>query len=366
MDNPDSGDARIVSLADKVAFMLRPGSYARAPRNIELRETHMSFVFLTEDKVYKLKKPVFLSYLNFSTLARREAACRAELTLNRRLASDTYLDVVPIRLSTEGLSIGGKGKVVDWLVVMRRLEDDRALDRAIASEHVTVQKLSFLVAKLSRFFRHTRPVPLSADAYLLDLRRNLAFDEQFLLRSQFELPTPAIRNVAGAQRLYLHFARDELIQRVRDRRIRNGHGDLRPEHIYLDGCATIIDCLEFNDKLRRTDPFDELAYLSLECERLGAAWIGEFIRRGVTRTINDDPEPALFLFYRCHRAMLRARLAIAHLLEPSPRTPEKWPRQARAYLTIAARDARQLRYLIRTPTGRKGDCHRAGGLWSRR
>ncbi len=118
------------------------------------------------------------------------------------------------------------------------------------------------------------------------------------------------------------------------------------------------------------DPFDEVAYLSLECERLGAAWIGDYVRRGVSRALHDDPGPELFLFYRCHRAMLRARLAIAHLLEPNPRTPEKWPQRARAYLSIAARDAsRSTGFSEDQEVGKRSPlveaCDRLGKKWRR-
>jgi aminoglycoside phosphotransferase family enzyme len=139
---------------------------------------------------------------------------------------------------------------------------------------------------------------------------------------------------------------------MRRRRIVDGHGDLRPEHIWLGDPVRIIDCLEFNKRLRTVDPFDEIAFLGLECERLGAAWAGEYIERRMRRALRDGPIEELTTFYRCHRATLRARLAIAHLLEPNPRTPEKWPRLARQYLDLAASDAIKLERLLRTPGGR--------------
>jgi aminoglycoside phosphotransferase family enzyme len=97
---------------------------------------------------------------------------------------------------------------------------------------------------------------------------------------------------------------------------------------------------------------DELAFLCLECERLGIAWAGRYLRRRVMRDLRDHTPEALFWFYRCHRATLRARLAIAHLLEPRPRTPEKWRPLARRYLAIAAADATRLMRLLKSPTGR--------------
>jgi hypothetical protein len=102
---------------------------------------------------------------------------------------------------------------------------------------------------------------------------------------------------------------------------------------------------------RAVDPFDEIAYLDLECERLGAAWAGRYVKTRVGRGLNEHVPAALFHFYRSYRAMLRARLAIAHLSEPAPRTPEKWPRRARAYLNIAIRDATRLETLLSAQQG---------------
>jgi aminoglycoside phosphotransferase family enzyme len=155
-----------------------------------------------------------------------------------------------------------------------------------------------------------------------------------------------------AQRRFLSLRNDEIDARIRTRRIVDGHGDLRPEHIWLGDPVRIIDCLEFNPRLRAVDPFDEIAFLSLECERLGTKAVGSYVKRRVSRGLRDGLSEELFLFYRCHRATLRARLAIAHLLEPNPRTPDKWPRLARTYLRLATADAVRLERLLRKRKGR--------------
>ena len=131
---------------------------------------------------------------------------------------------------------------------------------------------------------------------------------------------------------------------MRGRHVVDGHGDLRPEHIWLGDPVGIIDCLEFNSRLRAVDPFDEIAFLCVECDHLGNSRAGDYIRHRTIQALQDGLSEELFTFYRCYRATLRARLAIAHLLEPDPRTPEKWPRVARDYLHIAANDAARLRY----------------------
>jgi aminoglycoside phosphotransferase family enzyme len=332
-------DASEPTLDQKVEFLSRPSSYSQAVTEVIRRETHMSWVFLVGNQAFKLKKPVRFPYLDFSTLEQRNAACRAELRLNRRLAPDVYLAVVPLTATAHGLSVDGSGTVMDWLVVMRRLDERQTLERAIMEDRIELWQLDRLVSTLVQFYRHAARASPSPAIYLRDWYRSLAYNRRVLLDPRLGLPSGLVTQIDGVQRRFLASHNEVLAGRIRHRSIVDGHGDLRPEHIWLGDPVKIIDCLEFNPSLRAVDPFDEIAFLSLECERLGAAWAGEYIRRGVTRGLRDGTSEEFFLFYRCHRAMLRARLAIAHLLEPNPRTPEKWPCLSRTYLRLAAADA---------------------------
>jgi uncharacterized protein len=347
---PSSADEP--SLGEKVTFLSRTDSYSSPVCDVARRETHMSWVFLAGEEVYKLKKPVRFPYLDFSTLSRREAACRAELVLNRRLAPDVYKAVVPIVQSRRGLAIGGPGKIIDWLVVMRRLDQRQTLEHALETRELASWQIDRLLSTLAAFYQHASAVLVSHESHLRDWRRSLAFNRQVLLDPRLGLPAGLVREVDRAQCRFLAKRSVLIADRVRSRHIVDGHGDLRPEHIWLGDPVRIIDCLEFNSSLRAVDPFDEIAYLNIECERLGGAWAGEYIRRRARHTLLDGLADELFTFYRCHRATLRARLAIAHLLEPNPRTPEKWPRLARAYLRLAANDARQLDRMIRKQSDR--------------
>jgi aminoglycoside phosphotransferase family enzyme len=340
------------TLADKVAFLSRPEAYPHDTGEVVRKETHMSWVFLAGDKVYKLKKPVRFPYLDFSTLKRREAACRAEYGLNRRLAPDVYIGVAPLTFSGRGLAIAGEGQTVDWLVVMHRLDERWSLEQVAREGRLETSQLDRLIATLVQFYRRARPVLLSPGVQLAAWPGNLTLNRCVLLDPRFDLPTGLIRRIDRSLRRFVAERGDILAARARRRRIVDGHGDLRPEHIWLDHEVRIIDCLEFNARLRTVDPLDEIAFLTLECERLGAAWAGRYIRKGIERGLNGDSPPELFHFYRAYRATLRARLAIAHLYESQPRTPEKWPRLARAYLDIAARDSAQIEAAFRTRASR--------------
>lgn len=319
---------------------------------IARRETHMSWLFFLDGAVYKLKKPVRFPYLDFSTLARREAACRAELALNQRLAPDVYEAVVPLVTTGGGMAIGGAGEVVDWLVRMRRFDPARTLEARLATGELTARELAALGGFLARFYRQAERVRLTPAGYLRGFREGLAYHRRVLLDRRLGLPGGLVRSVLAVQLRFLRTHRHLLEARVRRARILDAHGDLRPEHIWMGPPVKVIDRLEFSGILRAVDPLDELAFLDLEAERLGAPDVGARISRHVIAALHERHPPELYLFYRCYRATLRARLAIAHLLEPSPRTPEKWPRQARAYLAMAARDGRRLERLISRPTGR--------------
>ena len=302
----------------------------------------MSWVFLTEDRVYKLKKPVRFAYLDFSTLDRRRAACVAELTLNRRLAPEVYLDLLPLTYGATGLAVGGDGLVVDWLVVMRRLDEEWMLEERVIAGSVAAPDIDRLVDRLSLFYRHAAPDRLSPGVHLVEWRRKLAENRSVLLRGELGLPVTEVMHVDRVQRRYVDERGEVFASRVRSHRIIDGHGDLRPEHVWLGTPVLVIDCLEFSARLRSVDPFDEISYLGIECARLGAPWIGGYAVERLGRSLHQHPPHHLLAFYRTYRATLRARLAIAHLLEPTPRSPEKWGPLARRYLQLALDNARTL------------------------
>jgi aminoglycoside phosphotransferase family enzyme len=176
------------TLAQKVEFLGRICAYRHPVDTVTRRETHMSWVFLAGDKVYKLKKPVRFPYLDFSTLARREAACRAELKLNRRLANDVYLGVVPLITTPSGLSIDGDGTTVDWLVVMRRLDEKDTLERTILDGRTQNWQLDQLAATLIHFYRHASPVSIAPAVQSAGWQHSLTYNRRVLLDPRLGLP----------------------------------------------------------------------------------------------------------------------------------------------------------------------------------
>jgi uncharacterized protein len=321
-------------LAEKVRFLAAPGALAPGEQALA-RETHMSWVFLTQDRVFKFKKPVRFPYLDFSSLAAREAACREELRLNQVLAPDVYLRLARLtRADDGGLELDGAGETAEWLIVMRRLPQDSMLDARLKSGAASPADIERTADRLIAFYRAAPPVALSADFHVDKLRKQFALDREVITARRFD-----IDHGRGSVILdQLDGALEQLAGRVRARTLTStveGHGDLRPEHVCIDHEVRIIDRLEFDRTLRLIDPFDELAFLGMECAVAGAPWVAPIL---ITRARAQlaAPDDDLIGFYRASRASLRARLALAHLFDAEPREPAKWAPLAARYLDQAA------------------------------
>jgi aminoglycoside phosphotransferase family enzyme len=186
---------------------------------------------------------------------------------------------------------------------------------------------------LVAFYRSAPRVAVSGQDYLAHFQREQAANREVLLRPQFEL-RDAMSTLDRFDAALSRWA-GLLHERASSGRVVDGHGDLRPDHVYLMDPPVVIDCLEFNTRLRQVDPFDEIMFLSMECEMAGASWIGPRLVSGCIAALGDTPSGALLQLYTAHRALLRGRLAMAHLLDPVPRTPLEWPRRAQTYVDRA-------------------------------
>ena len=329
-------------LEAKVRALRDPATYPEAPRAIEARETHMSWVFLTEHHVYKLKKPVRYDFLDFSTLKKRRADCDAEVRLNRRFAPDVYLGIVALTADARStLRLNGEGEAIEWLVKMRRLPAEHMLDQRIRAGCLDNAEIRRVALRLADVYRQCTPVMSDAGAYRARFAAAIELNRRELARPEFNLPAAIIAAAHTAQVSFLAHDAALLDARVAAGSIVEGHGDLRPEHVCLEPVA-IIDCLEFNREFRIVDPADELAFLAMECAYLGAPDAGELLASTCLAAIGDQPPARLVTFYKLFRAMMRARLAIWHVHELEPKDWPKWRQSAQTYLALAAAYARDL------------------------
>lgn len=324
----------MVDLAEKVRFLSDPAAYAGATRHVEVRETHMSWVFLTDRRVYKLKKPLRRPFLDFTSLGSRRHFCEEELRLNRRLAPSTYKAVVPLRADASGALCLGGGEIVDWLVEMERLPQADMLDTRIEAGAAVPGDVERVAALLAGFYA-SLPAELADGGAAIEH----FVVEHKVTREILEHEDIGVGNRVGRvlDRVEAGIAalRPAMERRIAEGRIVEGHGDLRPEHVCLSRPPQIIDCLEFSRSMRIVDPYDEVNHLGLECAVLGAGWIRPILLRTLETRLGGRPEPELMALYGGFRMLLRARLCLAHLLEIPVRKPEKWRPLAMSYIALA-------------------------------
>lgn len=304
----------------------------------------MSWVFLGKDHVLKLKKPVSYPFLDFSTLAKRRFFCEEELRLNRRLAAETYRSVIPLYSRGAGqLSFDPPGRIVDWLVAMCRLPEQDMLDRRIKDKRLEERELHDVARKLADFYATCPPQIADGATYPALLVREQQVNRSILLRSEFDLRETGAAALLDDVDNGIEEMRQVVEARIAAGLVVEGHGDLRPEHVCLVSPPQIIDCLEFNRSMRILEPYDEVNYLGLECDLLGAPWARTVLLDTLEQHLGNRPDRRLLGLYGGFRCLVRARLCLAHLLEHPVRHPEKWRPLTLAYLAMAARECISLR-----------------------
>lgn len=279
----------------------------------EVRETHISWVFLHDDEVYKVKKPVALGFLDFSTLPLRKAACDAEVSLNQRLAAGVYRGVIPVTLNERGQhQLGGTGPIVDWAVVMRRLQDATGADRLLEAGNLHVEQIDRIARHLVTFHASTRcdaettafgdPVQIAGN-----VRENFSQARQALL---VELGKAQTQDLERGQIDFISSHGSLFRERMARGRVRDGHGDLKLEHCYLEGDqVVIVDCIEFNDRFRYGDVCSDLAFLAMDLSGHHRVDLAERLLATYALESNDYDLYALIDFYQGYRACVRAKVA---------------------------------------------------------
>jgi len=335
-------DRRVVDpdTSAKVAYLASGRGFKLADRPITVVETHTSWVFLGRETVLKLKKPVQFPFLDLTSAERRHANCNAELRLNRRLAPGVYRRVVPLRADTAGgMALQGDGRIVDWLVEMRRLPTERMLDARIAARDLTRRDVEAVAHRLVHFYASARSQRRAGSMYLRHLLTESGINRTILMAPALGLAGAETAATLDRIDAALQRGQAELRQRIAAGYIVEGHGDLRPGHVCLLQPPLIFDCLEFDRAMRLLDPYDEVGFLGMECAMRGAAWVRPLLLAILRRHLGHPPSRQLLATYGAFRAALRARLCLAHLLDEHPQSPQGWVETARRYMLVAAREA---------------------------
>ena len=327
---PPSGNALAAALA-------RPESYPQRPQAVEVRETHISWVFLAGDRAYKLKKPVTLPFVDYGTPDRRLAMCEEEVRLNRRLAPDRYLGVRAVVATPEGgatLARAGDPDAIDHVVEMRRFDEASTLAALVVRGGVSRRELEAVGRRLAEF--HAAASLPDAEGATAALHAALAENADTLLAlapdREFARRAAALTRFTEA---FFAARRDELEARAGAGRVSDGHGDLRAEHILLERGVEVVDCVEFDPDLRVADAGCDLAFLTMDLDALGAFEAARSVLAGYRAAGGDPGDDDLVAFFAAFRALVRAKVALIRAAQSED--PSRLVAGARSLLTLAER-----------------------------
>ncbi|MEZ5032994.1 MAG: hypothetical protein R2787_16510 [Saprospiraceae bacterium] len=290
------------------------------PGQASLVETHISWVLLTDDRVYKIRKPIRYAFLDFSTLEQRRVDCEKELELNRRTSPQIYLGVVPIRQWEGGVGLGeGPGQVIDHAVAMVRMPEGRQMNLLVKEHRVSEEDMRQLARHLANFHAGATLIdtPVSVHGLWLDVADIL----------KVELVTEEVlgKEAALALRDHVRMAREQLHtlrQRIQDRHqagwTRDVHGDLHTRNLFLLPEPVLFDCLEFNDHLRQIDLLNEIAFLGMDLGSLGRMDLWDVFLAAyqeVLPVMEDELDRKLLGFYMGYRANVRFKVAMLRVMQ---------------------------------------------------
>jgi aminoglycoside phosphotransferase family enzyme len=285
----------------------------------------MSFIFLTGEYVYKIKKPVNLGYLDYTTLEKRHFFCHQELELNRRLCPDAYLAVVSITMSLRGakrrsnlLRIEGRGKAIEYAVKMKQLPQDRMMDVLLPRGQVTLEMVARVAEKLVSFHQKAETNQKIAAFGRLDVIRQNT-DENFAQTEKYigtSITAEGYQHIKNYTDNFVDSNASLFDKRVREGRIRDCHGDLHAAHVCFTDDICIYDCIEFNDRFRYSDVASEIAFLAMDLDRYQQAGFSRHLVSTYVGLSHDDELLKLLDFYKCYRAYVRGKVESFKLDDP--------------------------------------------------
>jgi hypothetical protein len=323
-------------------FLKSQSSYPHRPMEVRLLETHISWVFIASPFVFKVKKPVSLGFLDFSSLERRHHFCQRELELNRRLCPEVYLEVLPIYKGASGYSFTARGQIAEYSVKMKELPDGWFLRQLLAKHVVEETEINRVISRLHRFYESQTPAPQieewgKAEKLKISTEENFAQVEPCVGKTISQVAFDAIRHSTNN----FYSMNNQLFrERVQQHRIRDCHGDLHLDHIHLTPQATtIFDCIEFNDRFRFIDIANDLAFLAMDFDFEREHKLGDLFLRNAAREFTDPGILNLADFYKCYRAFVRGKVESIQAIAEDPAPRENHAKRATRYFHLALRYA---------------------------
>src|SRR6202162_1029678 len=341
-----------------IESLKKPEVYPHAVKALTLVETHISWVVLTGDYAYKIKKPVNLGFVDFSTLEKRKYYCEEELRLNRRLAPEIYLDIVKIAGSPAAPVLNGPGVPFEYAVRMKQFNRESELDRLVSGGIDLAPQFDDFATALARFHRSAEPAGRNSsfgtpEVLSRPMRENFEQIDDLVTEEKEGLQLSDLRAWTESE---LQKTREYLVARKNGGFIRECHGDLHLANMVLiDNKIVVFDCLEFNENLRFIDVMSDMAFLLMDLEEKGKASLSARFLNAYLERSGDYEGITILRLYRVYRAMVRAKVASirAGQQESGPER-KRLIKESREYIRMASRNAVRERPFMAITTGPSG------------
>ncbi|MDN3654289.1 hypothetical protein QWZ08_01550 [Ferruginibacter paludis] len=296
---------------EQIDVLVAGGKFPEAGCRPALKETHISWVILCNQLVYKIKKPIQYSFLDFATIEKRKFYCEREIELNSRLTEDIYLGVKAIRELNGHFIIGGEvGNIADYAVEMKKLPDELQMDRLLYSDKVSPQDIINLAKKIAAFHK-TAAIIYQKDALDVQGKFNDLVAEKDFLEDNIAGSSTIINNAIHLSDTFVEQNRNNFEARLKAGLFRDCHGDLHSRNIFLLPAPAPFDCIEFNDDLRQIDVLNEIAFLCMDLDAFNRKDLSDLFFYHYTNlfpAILKPADKALFVYYKCYRANIRAKI----------------------------------------------------------
>jgi uncharacterized protein len=325
----------------EIKALIQQGDFGEECAKPELVETHISWVIICDEFVFKIKKPIQYSFLDFSTLERRLYYCQRELVLNQRLTSNMYLVVLPIKRTREGFSVGSAdGQIVDFALKMRRQDREKQMDVLLKKNEVSPSDIQRLARVVSRFHRGAKVISGKSGLSVQNKFSDLQTEKDFLMEKLGTWSNDLIK--AAVEQSKNFYAKHEILVDKRQKAgyVRDGHGDLHARNIFLLADPVIFDCIEFNDEYRQLDVLNEVAFLCMDLDAFNRPVLSELFINDYDElfaTINSEAEKRLFVYYKAYRANVRAKVNSLRAREARGDDQKKALSEVEKYLRLMAR-----------------------------
>ncbi len=297
---------------EQIDTLLSDGDFPEVTGQRRLITTHISWVIVCDHFVYKIKKAIKYSFLDFSTLKLRKFFCEREFELNKRLTQGIYLEVLPIFTLRGHLQIGGKeGTILDYALKMHKMDPEKRMDLLIMQHKVQLIDIDTLVECLADFHKRTSIIHTKDVLEIKDKFSDLASEKEYLLKELGHRSCSIIDKAIAVSDIFLHKNETLLNDRLKRGYYRDGHGDLHTRNIFLLPDPQLFDCIEFNDEYRQIDVLNEVAFLCMDLEALDSNEFSERIIRKYNKlfpTMQTPEEHKLFVYYKSYRANIRAKV----------------------------------------------------------